>query len=127
MEYLTVQDLIYIHQAVVEASGGSVGVRDIGLIDSAVNRPKATFGGEDLYLGLFEKAAASFHSVISNHAFIDGNKRTAVTAAAQFLYINGYELITSEEELEKFTLSIIEKKLDVDEIAEWLEKYAEEI
>lgn len=124
MNYLSVQDLIYINQAVVNASGGSIGVRDVGLIDSAVNRPRATFGDDDLYSSLFDKAAALFHSVIFNHAFLDGNKRTAVASAAQLLYLNGFELITSEKELESFTMKIVEERLELDKIAKWLEKYS---
>jgi death-on-curing protein len=124
MKYLSVQDLIYINQAVVDASGGTIGVRDVGLIDSAVNRPRATFGDDDLYPSLFDKAAALFHSVIFNHAFLDGNKRTAVASAAQLLYLNGFELITSEKELESFTMKIVDERLGLDEIAKWLEKYS---
>jgi len=124
MQYLTIQDLIYIHEEVIRVSGGSPGVRDLGLVDSALNRPKATFDKEYLYPSLFDKSAALFHSLIMNHAFVDGNKRTAVAAAAQILYINGFELVTSEKELEKFTLNIIKRKIEVEEIASWLEKYA---
>ena len=126
MKYLSVQDLIYINQAVVDASGGTIGVRDIGLIDSAVNRPQATFGEDDLYPSLFDKAAALFHSVIFNLAFLDGNKRTAIASAAQLLYINGFELVTSEKDLEAFTMEVVEKRLDLNEIAEWLSKYSVE-
>ncbi|MFA6023640.1 MAG: type II toxin-antitoxin system death-on-curing family toxin [Candidatus Gracilibacteria bacterium] len=108
----------------VDASGGTIGVRDVGLIDSAVNRPRATFGDDDLYPSLFDKAAALFHSVIFNHAFLDGNKRTAVASAAQLLYLNGFELITSEKELESFTMKIVDERLGLDEIAKWLEKYS---
>lgn len=124
MKYLTVADIIYINQTVVKVSGGSIGIRDLGLIDSAVNRPRATFGGKDLYPSLFEKAAAIFHSIIFNHAFLDGNKRTAIASAVQTLYINGFEFLASNEELEAFTLSIVEKKLDIADILTWLEKYA---
>ena len=79
-----------------------------------------------MYPTLYDKAAALFHSVIFNHAFLDGNKRTAVASAAQLLYINGFELITSEKELESFTLKIVEERLELNEIAEWLEEYSVE-
>lgn len=122
MKYLTVTDLIFINQEVLKFSGGSIGIRELGLIDSAVNRPKSTFDGEDLYPSLFAKAAALFHSVIFNHAFLDGNKRTAIASAAQFLFINGYEIKTSNEELENFTVEVVVKHLEIEEIAIWLEK-----
>lgn len=124
MKYLTVEDVIYINRQVVQHAGGSIGVRDIGLIDSAVNRPKATFDGKDLYPSLFEKSAAIFHSIIFNHAFLDGNKRTAIASAAQTMFINGYNLKTSNQELESFTLRIVRDRLEVEAIAEWLELYS---
>ena len=127
MKYLAIHDVIYINQEVIQASGGLLGVRDLGLIDSAINRPRATFEGIDLYVTLFEKAAALFHSIIFNHAFLDGNKRTAVASAALTLYINGFELLTSNEKLELFTVSIVERKMDIAEIAQWLEKNSTKI
>jgi len=108
-------------------SGGSVGVRDIGLVESAVHRPKVTFDAVELYETAFDKAAALFHSIIFNHAFLDGNKRTVVASASQILYINGFELLTSNEELENFTLDIVVGGLDIEEISAWLEKYAKKV
>lgn len=122
MKYLSVKDLIYINEVVVKAGGGSVGVRDLGLIDSAANRSRATFGGEDLYPDLFTKAAAMFHSLAFNHAFLDGNKRTAVAAAAQLLYLNGLGLEAPEKELEDFVVQVVEEHFEIDVIADWLEE-----
>lgn len=126
MKYLSVKDLIYINEVVVEAGGGSVGIRDLGLIDSAANRPRATFDGEDLYLDLFSKAAALFHSLAFNHAFLDGNKRTAVAAAAQLLYLNGFRLEADEKELEDFVVQVVEEHYEVERISEWLKENAKE-
>lgn len=124
MKYLSVKDLIYINELVVEVGGGVIGVRELGLIDAAVNRPKATFDGENLYEGLFTKAGALFHSLAFNHAFLDGNKRTAVAAAAQLLYLNGYRLEADEKELEDFVVRVVEEHLDVQTITQWLEENA---
>ena len=85
MIYLTLEDLLEIHRRVIESTGGSDGIRSIPLLDSAVARPQATFGGIDLYPALPEKAAALLHSIISNHPFVDGNKRTGFTAMDVFL------------------------------------------
>jgi death on curing protein len=122
MKFLTVKEIIYINQRVIEGAGGSIGVRDVGLIDSAANRPRASFGGEDLYPTLFLKAGALFHSLIFNHAFLDGNKRTGVASATLFLKKNGFQLKVENEEMENFTMKIVEDKLDVEQIAQWLEK-----
>lgn len=76
----------------IDKTGGSHGVRDLGLLESAVMRPKATFGGEELYSDVFSKAAALMHSLIRNHPFVDGNKRTGIAAAGLFLAQNGVQL-----------------------------------
>lgn len=107
-------------------TGGSHGIRDIGLLQSAVSRPKATFGGKDLYPDIFHKAAAFMESLIKNHPFIDGNKRTAITSAGIFLQINGYLLETVQKELERFTLSVVTGKPSLEDTVKWFSKYASE-
>lgn len=107
-------------------TGGSHGIRDIGLLQSAVSRPKATFGGKDLYPGIFHKAAALMESLIKNHPFIDGNKRTAITSAGIFLQRNGYLIETAQRELELFTLSVVTNKISIEEAIKWFIKYTSE-
>ena len=92
---MTVEQVLFLHSRLVEETGGAHGVRDLGLLESAVARPGATFGGEDLYAEVFRKAAALMASLILNHPFVDGNKRTGIAAAALFLARNGCQLMAT--------------------------------
>lgn len=127
VRYITLDEVLAIHDDMVERYGGSFGIRDLGLTQSAIARPQASFGGEDLYPTIIDKAAALFHSLIFNHAFVDGNKRTTMTATARFLYINGYELEATDEEFVDFPLRVENKHLDIEEIATWLKGHTKRI
>lgn len=122
MKYLSLDEVIAIHDSMIEEYGGSHGIRDLGLIQSAISRPQASFGGEDLYPTLFEKAAALFHSFMFNHAFVDGNKRTTISVTARFLAINGFSLEVSQDEFVDFPLRVENNHLDLEAIADWLKK-----
>ncbi len=122
IHYLTLDEVLAIHDSMIEEYGGSSGIRDVGLIQSAIARPQASFGGEDLYKNIFDKAAAFFHSLMFNHAFVDGNKRTTITSTARFLYKNGYELAVNEKEFVAFPLRVENNHLDIEEISAWLKK-----
>lgn len=124
MRYLTAGQVLFIHSRLIDETGGSHGIRDIGLLQSAVSRPKATFGGKDLYPDIFHKAAAFMESLIKNHPFIDGNKRTAITSAGIFLQRNGYLLETAQRELERFTLSVATGKASFGDAVKWFRKYS---
>jgi death-on-curing protein len=87
--YLTIPQILFLHARLIEETGGSQGLRDLGLLEAASARPQATFGGEELHPDLFEKAAALMDSLINNHPFIDGNKRTGIATAGIFLLQNG--------------------------------------
>lgn len=104
----------------IKRFGGSFGIRDLGLIESAVARPKATFGGEYLYPSLFDKAAALLQSLLKNHAFVDGNKRTALTSAGIFLRKNGYKLVNNHREEVEFAIRVDNGNLTVAQISKWL-------
>ena len=119
--YLTAQQVLFIHSRLIGTTGGEHGIRDLGLMESAVARPQAAFDGVDLYPDLFLKAAALMESLAQNHPFIDGNKRTAITAASMFLVQNGYRLQTTNEELERFTLSVVIERLSLTDIASWFQ------
>lgn len=123
MKYITLKRVLFIHDQLVKRFGGSLGVRDVGLLESALARPQASFGGEDLYADIFEKAAALMHSLLKNHAFIDGNKRTALASTGIFLKVNGYKLENRHEEELNFALSVENESISLEEIAAWLEKY----
>jgi death on curing protein len=122
VRYLSLDQVIAIHDSMIDEYGGSFGIRDLGLLESALARPQASFAGEDLYPSILDKAAALFHSLIFNHVFVDGNKRTTVTATARFLYINGLRLNASDKELVSFPLKVENKHLSIEEIAKWLQK-----
>ncbi len=85
MRYLSAEQVLFIHARVIDETGGAHDVRDIGLLQSAVARPKATFGGKDLYADVLSKAAALVESLARNHPFVDGNKRTAIISTGIFL------------------------------------------
>ncbi len=124
MNYLSPQQVLFLHSRIIDEIGGSHGVRDIGLLEAAVERPKATFGGKDLYPDLFSKAAAVMLSLIQNHPFVDGNKRTAIASAAMFLSINGWKLSATSRELQDFTFRVAERGASVQEVAEWLREHS---
>ncbi len=122
MNYLTPQQVLAIHDQVIKRFGGSFGLRELDLLESAVARPLASYDGEDLYKTIFDKAAALLHSLLKNHPFVDGNKRTALSAAGIFLRMNGYKLINSHEKELEFALHVENETLPFEKIAFWLEK-----
>lgn len=124
MNYLTPEQVLFIHYRLIEETGGCHGIRDLALLQSALARPMATFDNNDLYPDLFSKAAALMQSIIKNHPFVDGNKRAAVVVASIFLLRNGYSLRTSSKALERFTLKVASTKTEIEEIAKWFKKYS---
>lgn len=126
MRHLSCEEVLVIHAKILDESGGLHGVRDINLLGSIIERPKMQFGGRDFYAAVFDKAAVYFESCARHHAFIDGNKRTAVALAARFLYHNGYVLKTTNKVLEGFVLNAVVKKYDISRIAVWFKKHSKE-
>lgn len=120
MNLLSAQQVLFLHARLIEETGGSHGLRDVALPESAVARPQATFDRADLYPDLFTKAAALMHSLIANHPFVDGNKRTGIAAAGLMLMRNGWRLEASNAQLEAFTLRVARGESDSAEIARWL-------
>ena len=118
--YISITQVLAIHDQMIKRFGGLGGVRDIGLIESAVARPQATFDSQDLYRTLFDKAAALLQSLLKNHPFADGNKRTALTSAGLFLTLNGYRLINSHEEEVDFAIQVDNEHLTLEKISQWL-------
>jgi len=123
VKYLSPEQVLFIHSRLIDTTGGSHGILDIGLLQSAVSRPKATFEGKDLYPDVFRKAAALMESLARNHPFLDGNKRTAITSAAIFLGMNGHRLATTQKELERFTLSVAVGRVQFHDISAWFRQY----
>ena len=124
MIYLSLEEVIAIHEKMIEVGGGREGIRDFTLLHSAVERPKAFFGGKFLYPTIWLKAAALIHSLIKNHPFEDGNKRTGYFSTMWFLKKNGYNLSASSKNMVDFALSVDTKNLTLKEIAEWLRKHS---
>lgn len=120
VEYLSPQQILFLHYRLIESTGGAHGVRDLGALQSSAARPQATFGGDDLYPDLFAKAGALFESLARNHPFIDGNKRTAVAAAGLFLLRNDLLLETTQDDLYMFTMKMATGEAGAGEAAEWL-------
>ena len=127
MKYLTAEQVLFIHARLIEETSGEHGVLDLGLLQSAVARPQASFDGQDLYPDLFSKASALLESLIGNHAFVDGNKRTAITSAGLFLRMNGYRLTASNQELEEFTLPCAQHLVSLDQMILWFEGKSEHV
>ena len=122
--YITIEDVYVIHKRMVEIGGGSAGLRDMGLLHSAVERPKATFGGNDLYPNIFSKASALLQSLMGNHPFEDGNKRTGFFSTLFFLEQNNIHICPSEKEIIQLCTVVVTKKYSIEQIAVWLEKHA---
>lgn len=120
---LTTNQIISIHSSLIEATGGKDGVREMGLLESALEAPFQTFGGDDLYPSLIRKAARLGHSLVSNHPFVDGNKRIGVHAMLVFLAINGLEIICSQQELIDAGLSLADGTMSGEELLLWLSEH----
>ena len=120
---LNKEKVMSLHQLMAEETGGSVGVRDIGLLESALNNAYATFGGEELYKTKEEKAASLGFSLISNHAFVDGNKRIGVFVMLTYLEVEGIKMNCTHEDVVKFGLSVASGDMKYDAILEWINKF----
>lgn len=114
------EEVVTIHNLAIESFGGKNNIRDTALLESALNRPFATFDGIDLYPTLIEKAAALAESIIKNHPFHDGNKRIGYVILRAILRRNNIDISASENEKYAFIIAIAEGKLDFDTIVDWL-------
>jgi death-on-curing protein len=124
--FLSVDVVLKIHRRVIEEFGGNPGLRDRGLLESAMAMPQSTFGGVDLHVGLPEKAAAYHFHLGANHPFMDGNKRVAVAAAEVFLLINGQELSANDNDVEELTLGVAAGRLSKDHVIEFFARFVKE-
>jgi len=122
---LSLKQILVLHELEIKKHGGSSDVRDMGMLESAINRPFATYGGNDLYPNLFLKCGALIQSIVKNHPFIDGNKRTAFTSAYITLKTNGIEITAESAQVVKFMMSVANRNLSVDEIAKWLKEHSQ--
>lgn len=123
-QYLTPEQVLFLHSRLIVETGGAQGVRDLGMLLSALGRPQSTFDAAELYPDLFAKTAALMDSLVRNHPFVDGNKRTAITAAALFLKSNGHQLIVGNDEMVRFTLACAQSQISFQEITNWFERHS---
>lgn len=126
MRFLTANEVVELHRWILAESGGAPGIRDAGAIDSVIAQPRMTFGGQELYPTMVEKAAALAFSLVQNHPFVDGNKRVGHAAMETFLVLNGYELSASTDEQEDIILRLAAGQLSRDEFTEWVRGRLEE-
>ena len=124
--FLTLVEVVAIHQDQIRRYGGAVGVRDWGLLKSAVAMPAAMFGGQFLHGELTEMAAAYLFHLVSNHPFIDGNKRVGAVAADVFLALNGWELTANEDAYADLVISVAASKTGKSEVAEFIRANAKQ-
>jgi death on curing protein len=126
MRYLSLKEVIELHRLLLERTGGLAGIRDLGLLESAVAQPIISFGGQELYPTVIEKAAALGFSLIMNHPFNDGNKRVGHAALETFLVLNGYEVDASVDEQERVVMSVAASEIDRNDFADWLRTHVTE-
>jgi death on curing protein len=122
--FLTLTEVLVIHEDRIHKHGGSSGVRDVQLLQSAMGNVEATFGGEYLHQSLFEMAAAYLYGICRNHPFLDGNKRTALACGLAFLRFNGLRLRAAEDELYDLVIGVAEGRISKDTVAAFFEAHS---
>ena len=123
MRYISLGQVLELHRRIIEQSGGTPRMLNIGELESAVQQPRMTFGGEDLYTTLGEKAAALAFSIIRNHPFMDGNKRTGHAAMEVFLILNRHEMRASVDDAEEVILRVASGEMGREEFTDWVEAH----
>lgn len=123
MKRLSKEQVLLLHSQLIESFGGSSGVRDDNLLDSALETPFQTFDGEELYPTLQAKAARLGYGLIKNHCMIDGNKRIGAHAMLVFLELNGVEIKYTQKDLYETILAVADGSLDYDELLKWILKH----
>jgi death-on-curing protein len=127
MRYLDLSEVLELYRRIMEQSGGAVGIRSLGTLESAIAQPRMMFDGENLYPTIAEKASALCFSIIQNHPLIDGNKRMGHAAMETFLVLNGCELEASVDEQEGLIVQIGSGKLERRDVADWIRSHIVEI
>lgn len=120
MIILSKEQVLMLHERLIEATGGSKGIRDEGMLDSALANPFQSFGGEELYPSIQAKAAQLCYGLVKNHAMLDGNKRLGTHVMLVFLTLNGYELTYSQKELSDTILALAAGEIHADDLLQWI-------
>lgn len=118
--YLSVAQMLRLHEKLIATFGGATGLRDAGALEAATARPQMTFGGEDLYPDTAAKAAALMHSLVMKHPFVDGNQRVGAMAMELFLLVNSVALDAADDEIVAVTLAIARGEVEAEALAIWL-------
>ncbi len=119
------EKVLLLHRIMAEATGGSIGVRDEGLLESALESAYASYGGQDFYPTKEEKGARLGYALISNHAFVDGNKRIGIYVMLVFLEMNGIRIRCSDEELVRVGLSVADGSMGYEKVLQWVMEHRE--
>lgn len=122
MRYLTLNEVLELYRRIMQQTGGLPGIHDMGALESAVAQPRMTFGDHELYPTVSGKAAALAFSLIQNHPFTDGNKRTGHAAMEVFLILNGFEIRATTEEQEEVVLQVASGQWGRDQLVSWLDR-----
>jgi death on curing protein len=118
--FLTLHEVLVLHEDQIAQFGGTSGVRDVGLLESALAQPQASFGGELLHPTIHEQATAYLYHLAMNHPFLDGNKRTAFAVMDAFLWLNGYELNLNDDQAYQLVIDVVEKTLSKEDLSDRL-------
>lgn len=127
IQYLSEAEVIAINEEMVAQFGGLHGVKDLHMLSLAVGRPQMSVAFQDAYKSIFDKAAAMFHSIINNHPFLDGNKRTSLFSAILFLEKNGWSVEFRRKETVKFVRKAHNEDYTVEQISQWLKMHSVKI
>lgn len=127
MRYLGLAEVVDLHRRILQVTGGAMGLRDLGALESAIAQPQATFSGVDLYPTLAEKAAALCFALTQGHPFVDGNKRVGHAAMETFLVLNGSEVEATLEEQERLILNLAAGRVERNQLVDWLRQHLKPI
>ena len=126
MKFLRIENFLMFHEKIIKETGGSAGIRDRGLIESALNRGFMTYDGKDLYPSIIEKISVIAHSLISNHGFVDGNKRIGVAVMVIMLKMNNVKVCYTQKELIELGLKTAEGFMSEKDILTWIKEHIED-
>ncbi|KPP99703.1 MAG: toxin-antitoxin system Doc family toxin component [Bacteroidetes bacterium HLUCCA01] len=122
IKFLNKKNLLTFHENQLKTYGGISGIRDEGLLDSALEQPEASFGGVYMHSDIFHMAAAYGYHICQNHPFLDGNKGTALIAMYMFLFVNGYQIALDKKSLYALVMGVANGEIDKDQLADFLRK-----